>query len=197
MPSNVSYKSLLEADVTDCCYRAILKVVVPISKLYCNLNIFVTMLILHRWRHWCYAWKRNPLYPIRVISFISVLLYLLHNAWPMTVISNMVWPSWPWWYGSWICNYPCNQCLSPLMLWVRILIRARCTTLCDTGFQWLAKGRCFSLCTLVSPTIKTDRHHINTIKSTKKQTNVLLALLRVNFLWVHKAIFCVLGLLKH
>jgi len=27
--------------------------------------------------------------------------------------------------------YLCNQCLSPLMLWVRISIRARCTTLCD------------------------------------------------------------------
>jgi len=24
----------------------------------------------------------------------------------------------------------CNQCLSPLMLWVRISIRSRCTTLC-------------------------------------------------------------------
>jgi hypothetical protein len=40
-------------------------------------------------------------------------------------------PSWPWSYGSWIYNYLCNQCLSPLMLWVRISIRARCTTLCD------------------------------------------------------------------
>jgi len=39
-------------------------------------------------------------------------------------------PSWPWSYGSWIYNYLCNQCLSPLMLWVRISIRARCTTLC-------------------------------------------------------------------
>jgi len=38
--------------------------------------------------------------------------------------------SWPWLYGSWIYNYQCNQCLSPLMLWVRILIRAWCTTLC-------------------------------------------------------------------
>jgi hypothetical protein len=35
----------------------------------------------------------------------------------------------PWSYGSWIYNYLCNQCLSPLMLWVRISIRARCTTL--------------------------------------------------------------------
>ena len=35
-----------------------------------------------------------------------------------------------WSHGSWIYNYLCNQCLSPLM-WVRISIRARCTTLCD------------------------------------------------------------------
>jgi hypothetical protein len=34
--------------------------------------------------------------------------------------------SWPWSYCSWIYNYLCNQCLSPLMLWVRISIRARC-----------------------------------------------------------------------
>jgi len=27
---------------------------------------------------------------------------------------------WSWSYGSWICNYLCNQCLSPLMLWGRI-----------------------------------------------------------------------------
>jgi len=28
--------------------------------------------------------------------------------------------SWPWSYGSWIYNYLCNQCLSPLKLWDRI-----------------------------------------------------------------------------
>jgi hypothetical protein len=30
------------------------------------------------------------------------------------------------------------------MLWVRISIRARCTTLCDKVYQWLAAGRWFS-----------------------------------------------------
>jgi len=30
-------------------------------------------------------------------------------------------------YGSWIYNYMCNQCLSPLKLWVRTLFMARCT----------------------------------------------------------------------
>ena len=36
-------------------------------------------------------------------------------------------PLWPWSYGSWIYNYPCNQCLSPLKLWVWIPIMARYT----------------------------------------------------------------------
>jgi hypothetical protein len=40
-------------------------------------------------------------------------------------------PLWPWSYGSWAYNYLCNQCLSPLILWVRISIRVRCTILCD------------------------------------------------------------------
>jgi hypothetical protein len=32
---------------------------------------------------------------------------------------HMGWgPSWSWSYGSWIYNYLCNQCLSPLKLWV-------------------------------------------------------------------------------
>ena len=37
----------------------------------------------------------------------------------------------------------CNRCRSPLM-WVRLLLRARCTTLCDKVCQWLARGRWFS-----------------------------------------------------
>ena len=62
-------------------------------------------------------------------------------------------------YGwSWIYNYLCNQCLSPLMLWVQISIRARCTTLCDKVCQWLATGRWFSLGPPFSSTNKTDRH---------------------------------------
>ena len=48
----------------------------------------------------------------------------------------------------------CNRCLSPLMLWVRILLRARCTTLCDKVCQWLVAG------TPVSSNNKTDRHDI-------------------------------------
>jgi len=82
-------------------------------------------------------------------------------------------PSWLWLYCSWIYNYLCNQCLSPLMLWVWISIRARCTTFCDKVCQWLATGRWFSP---VSFTNKTDCHDITDILlkvalNTIKQTN--------------------------
>jgi hypothetical protein len=35
-------------------------------------------------------------------------------------------PAWWWSYGSWIYNYLCNRCLSPLTLWVRIQLMVRC-----------------------------------------------------------------------
>jgi hypothetical protein len=73
-------------------------------------------------------------------------------------------------YGSWISNYLCNQCLSPLMLWVRISIRAWCTTLCDKVFQWLATGRWFSPGPPVSSTNKTYRHDITEILLKVAQT---------------------------
>ena len=84
-----------------------------------------------------------------------------------------------WSYGSWI-YYLCNQCLSPLMLRVRISIRARCTTLCDKVCRWFATGQLFSPGSPVSSTNKTDRHDIpeillkvalNSIKPTEKNGN--------------------------
>ena len=39
-------------------------------------------------------------------------------------------PSWPW-------SFAIGAYISPLMLWVRLLLRARCTALCDQVCQWL------------------------------------------------------------
>ena len=85
-------------------------------------------------------------------------------------------PSWTWSYGSWIYNYICDQCLSPLVLWVKISIRARCTTLWFKVCQWLATGLWFSPGPPVSTTNKTDHHDITKILlkvalNTIKQTN--------------------------
>jgi hypothetical protein len=64
------------------------------------------------------------------------------------------------------------------MLWVRISIRARCTTLCDKVCQWLATGQWFSQGTPVSSINKTDRHDITEILlkvalNTNKQTTYI------------------------
>jgi len=86
-----------------------------------------------------------------------------HYLCPLVLVSkdiNLKGPSWLWSYGSCVYNYMCNQCLSSLMLWVRISIRTRCTTLCDYVCQWLATGRWFSLGSPVSSTNKTDCHDI-------------------------------------
>jgi len=69
------------------------------------------------------------------------------------------------------------------MLWVRIPIMARCTTLCDKVCQWLTTGRWFSLGTPFSSTNKTDRHDITkimlkvalkTIKPTNHQSLIII-----------------------
>ena len=83
--------------------------------------------------------------------------------------------SWSWSHGSWIYNYLCNQCLSLLMLWVRISNKARCTTLCDKVCQWFSPGP------RVSSTNNTNRHDITEILlkvalNTIKQTNKLIEL---------------------
>jgi hypothetical protein len=85
--------------------------------------------------------------------------------------SHIIWRSlWLRLYGSWIYNYLCNLWLSPLTLWVRILLR-RCvldTTLCDKVCQWLAAGLWFFFVYSVSSTNKTSltiviNFHLNTI----------------------------------
>ena len=65
----------------------------------------------------------------------------------------------------WKLNLLCNQCLLPLLLWVRIPLRQGVLdiTLCDKICQWLATGRWFSPGTLVSSTNKTDCHDITEI----------------------------------
>ena len=59
----------------------------------------------------------------------------------------------------------CNQCLLQLTLGVRISLRRGLinTTLCVKVCQWLATGRWFSPCTLVSSTNNTNCHDITEI----------------------------------
>jgi hypothetical protein len=66
--------------------------------------------------------------PIRCVYHCNIMkVFILEGVrmfWSLYCIYE---PSWSGSYGNWIYNYLCNQCLSPLTLWIRIQIMARCT----------------------------------------------------------------------
>ena len=100
--------------------------------------------------------------------------------------------------GSWIYNYLCNQCLSPLTLWVRIPLRrgVLVTTLCDKVCQWLSTGRWFSPCTPVSSTNKTDRHNITEILLEVALNTIAPNPNTLIFMYIEWSMFCSWGKLS-
>ena len=85
----------------------------------------------------------------------------------------------------------CIQCLSPLMLWVRTSIRARCTTLCEKfvsdlrqagGFLWVLRfpPPIKLIATIYNVAVILSKVALNTIRQIIKQT----MLCRYNFCWL-------------
>jgi hypothetical protein len=74
----------------------------------------------------------------------------------------------------------CNQCPSPLTLWVGILLRRGVLdiTLCGKVGQWLAKGRSFSPTSSVN---KIDRHDITEILLRVALNTITLTLTRISY----------------
>jgi hypothetical protein len=105
-----------------------------------NNSILATSTAKRKSTRWMLDLNNHILDLSPIFEWINELLNVY--PWPLKSFWNRG-PSWPWSYGSWIYNYLCNQCQSPLMLWVLISIRARCATLCDKVCQWLATGRWF------------------------------------------------------
>ena len=104
---------------------------------------------------------------IRTCNFSSLEanhLKFMHKVWDhIRKTKHDLGPVGSWSYGSWIYNYLCYQCLSPLTLWVwRPLWRGVLdTTLCDKVCQCLATCLWFSPGTPISSTNKTDHHDIS------------------------------------
>jgi hypothetical protein len=80
-------------------------------------------------------------------------------------LSIMTGSSWQWSYGCYIYNYLCNQSLSPLVLWIRISIRARCATLCDKVCQWLEQVGGFLRVLRFPPPNCPSRYNWNIVES--------------------------------
>jgi hypothetical protein len=107
-------------------------------------------------------WYKNHVTGSVPISIVNVTVHVSIIIEFLIFYSGL---SWSLSYGSWMYNYLCNQCLSPLTLWVRIPLRRGVldTTLYDTVCQWIAAGQWFSPGTSVSSTNKTDRYDITDI----------------------------------
>jgi hypothetical protein len=117
---------------------------------------------------WSFVYTANiPLHISTIVMFVHVML--LKCRLPFTKLErNYVYSFCIRWAtirrrsdcGIWIYNYLCNQWISPLKLWVRISLMARCldTTLCDKVCQWLARDRLFSPGISVSSTNKSYSH---------------------------------------
>ena len=102
----------------------------------------------------------NILNLIPVSTFISTEVFIYILSCSLYTSKYLLGPLWSWSYGSCIYNYMCNQYLSPLTLWGRILLYI---TLHDKICQWLETGRSFLTDTPVSRTNETDRHDITEI----------------------------------
>ena len=88
-----------------------------------------------------------------------------------------------WSYGSWIYNYPSNQCLSPLKF---EFLSWRCVldiTLCDIVCKWLAVGQWFCLRVLRFPT--SIKLTVTIIEILLKMALNTIALAPSNILTVH------------
>ena len=99
-----------------------------------------------------------------------LIFVLSHGISDLNITWRWIWrsseeSSWSSSCGTWIYNYLCNQCLSPLMLWFesRSWWGVLDTTLYDKACQWLVTGRCFLRVLPFPPPNKTNRHDITEI----------------------------------
>jgi hypothetical protein len=83
------------------------------------------------------------------LSWKGLFISCSHMLLPLTLFAHVqmvLGPLWSSSYSSWIYNYLCNQCISPITLWVWTPLRwgVLDTMLCDKICQWLAAGQWFS-----------------------------------------------------
>jgi hypothetical protein len=115
----------------------------------------------------------------------SLLSYNLLSWWTLSYLNSGFYQRskrGPWSYGGWIYSYLCNQCLSPLVLWVRI---SRYTTLCDKVCQWFFPRYSWHI---VERAVK---HH-QTNKQQKRSKRDFGLLTRVVLFMSNYQIFCLL-----
>jgi hypothetical protein len=94
---------------------------------HCNSEMYQLYILSKKVKNHIFTEIHNPCY--RVNFFLDYIWTIIrYNTLKYPFLSYFKsGPSWSWSYGSWIYNYRCNQCLSPVTLWVLIPLKAKCT----------------------------------------------------------------------
>ena len=113
--------------------------------LYCRWDIQHSPFSIQSWRWQTFTpvWWSSPVYTTHYTRYGNKLCHLhLICTYSPSYCSS----SWSWSYGSWIYNYLCNLCISPLnrcefefCSWRSVLD----TALCDKVCLWFSAGWCF------------------------------------------------------
>jgi hypothetical protein len=98
--------------------------------LTCSMNIWVYIIItnLKRWFGYLVMVFKATFNNISVIYLLVSKFYRGLYIQHYIIWQSLQGLSWSWSYGSWVFNYLCNQCLSPLKLWVQTPLMVRCTS---------------------------------------------------------------------
>jgi hypothetical protein len=84
-------------------------------------HIYSVYSLMQVFNGFCLSFKEIDIYVCTcVVIFLLYQFLIFFNPF------NLRAPLWSWSHGSWIYNYPCNQCLSTLKLWVQTSFMARC-----------------------------------------------------------------------
>ena len=91
------------------------------SSFLISSNSLTSFSLLLFWRYW----KKQILITGSCCSWIYLQVSIIITP---CELDSLPWgSSWSWSHDSYIINYLCNLCLSPLTLWTRISLIARCT----------------------------------------------------------------------
>jgi hypothetical protein len=108
----------------------------------------------------------------RCLSFCTFLLAIVLSVhlrftdsdyYTFGIVINLTYitgTSWSWSYGSWINNYTCNKCPSPLKLWVQIPFMVSCTRYNISCIYWKFVTRLTRRVPLVEQELSTLPKHL-------------------------------------
>jgi hypothetical protein len=162
---------------------------------FINLNkiIFLIcspLLTSHSWRseETTFFWSHSS----DIMSWIfNDMINKYHHIRPMQYHCLTSGSSWSWSHGSWIYNYLCHQCLSPLTLWLRIPMLNRVRVMVfSTTFNNISVISWLSVLLVKETWVPKENHRpVASHWQTLLSHNIVLSTPRLSRIWTRSIYF--------